>query len=78
MTACSADEEERLRMGYEIRTGVRFSERDGAVDVQSAQVLLQDQDYACLTYAQTATLWRINLGWTRRKVRKQYGFVLRR
>jgi len=72
----SADEEERLRMGYEIRTGVRFSERDGAVDVQSAQVLLQDQDYACLTYAQTATLWRINLGWTRRKVRKQYGFVL--
>jgi very-short-patch-repair endonuclease len=29
-----------------------------------------------LTYAPTATLWRLNLGWRRRKVKEQHGFVL--
>jgi hypothetical protein len=29
-----------------------------------------------LSYAQAATLWRINLGWTRRENKQQYGFVL--
>jgi len=72
----NADEEDRLRLGYEIRTGVRFSERDGAPDVRTALVRQGDHDLARLTYAQTATLWRINLGWTRRKEKKLYGFVL--
>jgi len=72
----NADEEERLRLGYEIRTGVRFSERDGTMNVQSAIVQVDGQNIARLTYAQTATLWRINLGWARRKNKHQYGFVL--
>jgi len=29
-----------------------------------------------LTYGHTTTLWRINLGWRRRRQRDQYGFVL--
>lgn len=72
----SADEEDRLRLGYEIRTGVRFSERDGVPDIRTALVRQGDHDLALLTYAQTATLWRINLGWARRKNQQQYGFVL--
>lgn len=72
----NADEEDRLRLGYEIRTGVRFSERDGHLDVRMAMVTHEGQDIARLTYAQTATLWRINLGWARRKHKQQYGFVL--
>ncbi len=72
----NADEEERLRLGYEIRTGVRFGKRDGAMDVRSAVIQVDGQDVAQLTYAQTATLWRINLGWARRKNKQQYGFVL--
>ncbi|MCC6973393.1 MAG: DEAD/DEAH box helicase [Anaerolineae bacterium] len=72
----NADEEERLRLGYEIRTGVRFSERDGGPDVRTALAQQGDHELAHLTYAQTATLWRINLGWTRRKNQQQYGFVL--
>lgn len=72
----NADEEERLRLGYEIRTGVRFSERDGTMDVRTAMIQVDGQDVARLTYAQTATLWRINLGWARRKNKHQYGFVL--
>lgn len=72
----NADEEERLRLGYEIRTGLRFSERDGMPDIRTALVRQGDQELVRLTYAQTATLWRINLGWTRRKNQQQYGFVL--
>lgn len=72
----NADEEERLRLGYEIRTGVRFSERDGVSDVRTAVIRRGEQDLARLTYAQTATLWRINLGWARRKDKQLYGFVL--
>jgi ATP-dependent helicase YprA (DUF1998 family)/very-short-patch-repair endonuclease len=72
----NADEEERLRLGYEIRTGVRFSERDGQMDVRTAIVSHGERDFARLTYAQTATLWRINLGWARRKNKHQQGFVL--
>ncbi len=72
----NADEEERLRLGYEIRTGVRFAERDGQPDARIAQVHRGDQTIARLTYAPSATLWRINLGWARRKHKHQYGFVL--
>ncbi|MEZ4522475.1 MAG: hypothetical protein R3A46_12655 [Thermomicrobiales bacterium] len=30
-------------------------------------------DLATLTYADTATLWRINMGWTRRENKDQHG-----
>jgi len=72
----NADEEDRLRLGYDIRTGVRFNERDGQLDVHTAVVRHAGQDLIALTYAQTATLWRINLGWARRKQKQQFGFVL--
>ncbi len=71
----NADEEKRLRLGYELRTGYIFSERDGQPDIRTA--LIEYDDFRMhLTYAQTATLWRINLGWTRRKNKDQHGFVL--
>jgi very-short-patch-repair endonuclease len=72
----SSDEEERLRLGYDICTGVRFPERDGRATHRTAEVVVDGQVIARLTYAQTATLWRINLGWTRRKNKSQHGFVL--
>lgn len=72
----NADEENRQRFGYEVRTGVRFSERDRRIDVRTAHVYDGDRKIAQLSYAQTATLWRINLGWTRRKNKQQYGFTL--
>jgi len=72
----NSDEEERLRLGYDIRTAVRFPERDGRPTHRTAEVVVDRQLIARLTYAQTATLWRINLGWTRRKNKNQYGFVL--
>jgi very-short-patch-repair endonuclease len=74
----NSDEEERMRLGYEIRTAVRFAEQNGrpvfhlgAVEQEGGGPAL-----ARLTYGHAATLWRINLGWMRRRDKSQYGFVL--
>jgi ATP-dependent helicase YprA (DUF1998 family)/very-short-patch-repair endonuclease len=72
----NSDEEERLRRGYEIRTVVRFEERDGQATYRTASVEENGQKLAELSYCHTATLWRINLGWRRRRNKDQYGFVL--
>lgn len=72
----NADEEDRLRLGYDIRTGIRFTERDGIPDTRTASVSHDGQEIVRLTYAQTATLWRVNLGWARRKEKNNSGFVL--
>ena len=72
----NCDEEERLRLGYDIRTGVRFPERDGQPSYRVATIEQAGNILVNLTYAQGATLWRINLGWARRKEKSQYGFVL--
>ena len=72
----NADEEERMRLGYEIKTGFRFNNADIQPDMRSANVALSGENIARLIYAQTATIWRINLGWRRRKDKEQLGFVL--
>ncbi|WP_129677558.1 DEAD/DEAH box helicase [Candidatus Chloroploca sp. Khr17] len=73
----NSDEEERMRMGYEIITGVRFEETgEHAAPVRTASVLREGMLLARLTYGHTATLWRMNLGWTRRKNKEEHGFVL--
>jgi ATP-dependent helicase YprA (DUF1998 family) len=72
----NSDEEERMRLGYEIRTAVRFSEQDGHPMYRLGIVEHQGDTLAKLTYGHAATLWRINLGWMRRKNKEQLGFVL--
>lgn len=72
----TSDEEERLRQGYEIRTGVRFVDRDGLPSYTTATVSLRGTDLYRLTFGNAATLWRINMGWTRRKEKQQFGFLL--
>jgi hypothetical protein len=72
----NSDEEERLRLGYDIRTGIRFPEREGYPSHQVAAVMQGEDRLAQLVYAQAATLWRINLGWARRKNKNQHGFML--
>ncbi len=72
----NSDEEERQRLGYELRTGVRFAGRDGDLSARNATLQSDGQKLATLTYGNAATLWRINLGWTRRKNKDQLGFVL--
>jgi hypothetical protein len=73
----NSDEEERFRLGYELKTGVRFAQRGGVVSARTAQVITEDgKELASLTYGHAATLWRMNLGWRRRKNKDQTGYVL--
>ncbi|HLO31395.1 MAG TPA: Zn-binding domain-containing protein, partial [Anaerolineales bacterium] len=73
----SSDEEERMRQGYEIRTAIRFQEtQTGDLSAQSAVLMKNDEDVAKLTYANAATISRINVGWKRRANPAQLGFVL--
>ncbi|QDU96253.1 DEAD/DEAH box helicase [Lignipirellula cremea] len=72
----SSDEEERLRMGYELRTGLRFKEVGGLPYYQVAEVRGPGEFTCNLTYGDAATIWRINLGWRRRANLDQHGFVL--
>jgi len=72
----NSDEEERLRFGYEIKTAIRFQQRNQDFLVQRAELYAGEEILAKLTYGDAATLWRINLGWRRRKNQTQYGFLL--
>ena len=72
----TSDEEERQRQGYELVTGVRFNEHKGQRGARTAQVVHDDEPLLELTYAPSATLWRINKGWRRRANPAELGFVL--
>lgn len=73
----NSDEEERFRLGYELKTGVRFARRGGVISARQAEVLTADGDIlASLVYGHAATLWRMNLGWRRRKEKDQTGYIL--
>jgi ATP-dependent helicase YprA (DUF1998 family) len=72
----NCDEEERLRLGYEIRTGLRFAEPHGKPSCLTGEIMNGDTKVADIYYGHAATIWRINLGWVRRKNKNDYGFVL--
>lgn len=72
----NSDEEERRRQGYELRTAYRFAEVDGHPVVRTAGVVRDGQALSRLSYAHAATLYRINVGWTRRKDKAEEGFYL--
>ncbi|MGB7124155.1 MAG: DEAD/DEAH box helicase [Thermoplasmata archaeon] len=72
----NSDEEERLRLGYEIKTGIRFANHGGRVSSRGARVVSNGDEIARIDYGHAATLWRMNLGWTRRSNKHQYGFPL--
>lgn len=72
----NSDEEERMRMGYEIITGVRFAEHKGRPSHRSALIRQGEDTLAEMVYGHASTLWRINLGWARRSDQEQYGFLL--
>lgn len=72
----TADEEERQRMGFELRVAVRHAEREGAPSFRCGEVRLGSELLATLAYGHASTLWRINVGWRRRADPNTLGFVL--
>lgn len=71
----SANDEERQRQGFDIITTYRFLTGPGGnPDKLLSHVKLGEEEVAELTYSQSASLWRINRGWKRRKDKNQLGF----
>ncbi len=72
----TSDEEERQRQGYEMVSTLRFSEENGRARVTEAAITHGGDTLLELQYGPAATLWRINLGWRRRREKSVYGFSL--
>lgn len=69
----SSNEEERQRLGFEIRTSARFNPRR----LRSGEVVGADgEKLATIQYGGGATIWRVNRGWSRRADKAVVGFQL--
>jgi ATP-dependent helicase YprA (DUF1998 family) len=71
-----SDEEERQRQGFELYTALRFAVRNGRLSVQTAELNSAGESLGALTYGDTATIWRINVGLRRRADKARLGFML--
>ncbi len=76
VTRITSDEEERRRQGFETITTLRFSEENGRARSDSVMIEANGKPLLELRYAPSTTLWRINLGWHRRKEKTAYGFYI--
>ena len=70
----TSDVEDRQRQRYEMITTLRFSEDKGEPRRNRLALGHREQPLLEMQYAQAATLWRINLGWMRRKEKSIHGF----
>lgn len=76
-TRISSDEEERLKLGFEVISGVRFAERDASLSFTRGTIVAEDgTELFRLYYGSSATIWRINLGWRRRNREEPDGFMI--
>ena len=72
----TANEEERVRQGYEMQTTLQFAEADGQMQKVTTVVADIEGPLLELQYGPTATVWRMNFGWRRRKDKKVLGFMM--
>ncbi|GMV58073.1 MAG: hypothetical protein AMXMBFR72_11850 [Betaproteobacteria bacterium] len=73
----TVNDEERRRQGYEMQTTYRYGvDDDGNPQRDEAQVVDAAGAIVNLQYGPTATVWRVNRGWRRRKDRNQLGFMI--
>ncbi len=73
-TRITSDEEERLRQGYEMQTTLQYATDNGRQQVIKSEFRSDDTPILEIHYAPAATVWRINLGWRRRKEKSIYGY----
>ncbi len=72
----TANEEERVRQGYEMQTTLQFAEADGKLQMVSTEVADSAGPLLQLQYGAAATVWRMNFGWRRRKDKAIQGFMM--
>jgi superfamily II DNA/RNA helicase len=59
----SVNDEERQRIGYELQTMFKVDKKE----IIESEIVYNGECFGTLIYAPTATLWRLNYGWKRRK-----------
>lgn len=70
----TANDEERVRQGFDIQTVFSWPRKDGRVQVTEAEFRCDDTSVLSLQYANSAEISRINKGLKRRKDQKLFGF----
>ncbi|MCK6572766.1 DEAD/DEAH box helicase [Myxococcota bacterium] len=72
----TANDEERQRQGFDLQTTFQWEKRDGVLDVRGGRAVDADGEVARLTYAQSATIYRLNKGLRRRADQTRLGFKI--
>lgn len=72
----TANEEERVRQGYEMQTTLQFAEAEGKLQMVTTVVSDVKGPLLEMQYGPAATVWRMNFGWRRRKEESIRGFMM--
>jgi hypothetical protein len=72
----TANDEERVRQGFEIRTVFSWPVRHGRTDKTEIPLNLDGKLFATLQYADAADVMRLNLGLKRRSDQEVHGFLI--
>jgi len=72
----TANEEERVRQGYEMQTTLQFAEVEGKLQMFTTIAADDAGPLLELQYGPAATVWRMNFGWRRRKEKSIKGFMM--
>jgi hypothetical protein len=70
----TANDEDRLRQGFDLQTSFQWSARDGRIDARNVIARDEQGDIVHLRYGPGATITRINKGLRRRRDQSKYGF----
>ena len=72
----TSDDEERQRLGYELLTAYEFPKQNGKISVAKTQININGKLLMELSFAQSTSISRINLGWRRRENKNDMGFPI--
>jgi hypothetical protein len=70
----TANDEERVRQGFDIQTVFSWPRRDGRLQITAAEFKCEGESILSLQYANSAEISRINKGLKRRKSQTVFGF----
>ena len=70
----TANDEERVRQGFDVRTVFAWPRKNGALDLTEVRLLREGETIATLQYANSADIMRLNLGLKRRADKSIMGF----
>lgn len=72
----TANDEERVRQGFEIQTVFSWPKREGRIQITEADFRCEDTSILALQYANSAEISRINKGLKRRAQQTKFGFYI--